>query len=680
MASYAETTSVSIRKGNTSENQAFTGILGEVTFDSGIDGTGTDINTTLRIHNGINSGGISIARADLANTTTKAFAEKRGLYGDKNLAYADLSNFEKLTDSTAIELIVNTLSEYGLETIEDVDYKLLDKANKNMSNINTVNLATVGAGHEGDNLAYANLANLEHLDSTTQSTEINTILTTLTDYGLANKNMANVDTADLATTGHGHTGKNLAYFDMSNVNTSSLASGENTSGRHQGKDLAYKDTSNINTANLVNTNIHTGDSVTGKPLAYADMANVDTADLATTGQGHTGKNLAYVDMTNMADADVKTKLRRSTINVEFQENKKTDFNNIDTSDITYPTRQAVKTYITNEIESLIDNYATINFDNVIDWNRLYEKSAVNTVKYDNSSDNITTVGTQFTLIVNPNEVPTIAPTSYTLTDLVSLKLAIYTTGIDSQDETADRPVIPTSYRVYPEYGKTNISATTITFKNNYGSTAQGTLYCKPHTGLSGVYCYFVTIDKNNVKGPDGTHVTSYGWEASQDFSNLENTPLYDNIDNIQVQPILCVQPTIVNSNGNITAFNYLPAEGASIPQSQITIAHPMIMNTSTSTPTFSIQSGNNATVTLKTIIENAGAGVLKCNLENLPGITGYDKVCNTNTEWTINKKDAVPATTEASISDREYNRLATIGQVWECAKQINSKIIFRQWS
>ena len=62
-----------------------------------------------------------------------------------------------------------------------------------------------------------------------------TVLNILSGYGLAKVtyvdeqiatrakyDMSNVDTADLATEGHGHAGKNLAYADTSNINTADL--------------------------------------------------------------------------------------------------------------------------------------------------------------------------------------------------------------------------------------------------------------------------------------------------------------------------------------------------------------------------------------------------------------------------------------------------------------------------
>ena len=235
MTSYVNTTAVSIRKGSTEANNGFTGVLGEVTADLGMPDDegrvyGTDLHTTLRLHNGIDAGGIRMARADTRNITTEVLAENRETFGDKNLAYATLSN-------------------------------------------------------------------LEELNSSTQSGTINNIVDIFMNYGLANKDCRNVDTSDLATAGHGHSGENLAYANMSNVNTVNLAS----STGHAGKNLAYADTSNINTANLVDTNIHTGDSSTGKPLAYADASNINTDNLAIDRGSAYGSPLLKADLTNAAE-------------------------------------------------------------------------------------------------------------------------------------------------------------------------------------------------------------------------------------------------------------------------------------------------------------------------------------------------------------------------------------------
>lgn len=54
-------TRVQFRRGNTSQNNSFTGAVGEVSVN-------TD-NSALRVHNGSTAGGVELARADLSNTT-----------------------------------------------------------------------------------------------------------------------------------------------------------------------------------------------------------------------------------------------------------------------------------------------------------------------------------------------------------------------------------------------------------------------------------------------------------------------------------------------------------------------------------------------------------------------------------------------------------------------------------
>ena len=123
----------------------------------------------------------------------------------------------------------------------------------------------------------------------------------------------------------------------------------------------------------------------------------------------------------------------------------------------------------------------------------------------------------------------------------------------------------------------------------------------------------------------------------------------------------------------------------------ITFGHPFNVTTEDDPvttdvyPIPEIQTGNNATFNLITINDSSlpiigGANVLKRSLENLPGMTALDIIENANASWSINKTKPVPAITSSSIDPVEYNRLATIGQVWDCARSIDSRIIFRKWS
>ena len=214
MASVIETTALSIRKGDHDANLNFVGILGEVSYDGGYatDGNvlGTDINTTLRIHNAVTKGGIPLARADMRNITTELLAENRQYFDDKNLAYADLKNIEELEEQDDITRVVTIFENYGF---------VLDSTVK------------------------------EYLES----------------YAL--KDMTNVDTADLATDA-GHSGKNLAYADTSNINTADLASSAIHNGTDGNKPLAYADGSNLDTTQL------TTSPAIGPALARQDLSNV----------------------------------------------------------------------------------------------------------------------------------------------------------------------------------------------------------------------------------------------------------------------------------------------------------------------------------------------------------------------------------------------------------------------
>ena len=216
MASIQETTSIQLRKGNTAENLAFTGAIAEVSADLGADSTGTDINTTLRLHNGVIPGGIPMARADLTNVTMKTLASGRDLYGDKNLAYADLSNIEELEDTDQQHVVRDYMHTYGLALNSQIEELDESKANRTMDNVDTSTLAT-GEGEAGK-----------------------------------------------------HSGKNLAYADMSNVTTVDLA----TSTGHDGKNLAYYDLDNINTANLIEATDTRPSTMSGPVIANADLSNV----------------------------------------------------------------------------------------------------------------------------------------------------------------------------------------------------------------------------------------------------------------------------------------------------------------------------------------------------------------------------------------------------------------------
>ena len=322
MASVVETKAVALRRGNHSENLAFTGVQGEVTADLGKDNLGTDINTTVRLHNGITKGGIPMARADLLNVSSKVLAENRPLIDDSNLAYADLSNLEKSTNQSTKNKIVSTLNEYGLAIESEVQTKLDLKANANMSNVSTVDLAT-GAGVQGK-----------------------------------------------------HQGENLAYANTSNINTKDLATNTyHPSTDPENKPLAYADTSNINTSSLTNATIH--DSKDGnKPLAYYDFSNTNTNNLTiTTGRpsGMSGPALAKSDLSNV-DPSILYDIISGNVDISTLErsyNKDTVIDDTNISNGHYPETRAVVQYIESKSGKIQADSANKYLTNVENWENLY---------------------------------------------------------------------------------------------------------------------------------------------------------------------------------------------------------------------------------------------------------------------------------------------------------------------
>ena len=322
MASVVETKAVALRRGNHSENLAFTGVQGEVTVDLGKDNLGTDINTTVRLHNGITKGGIPMARADLLNVSSKVLAENRPLIDDSNLAYADLSNLEKSTNQSTKNKIVSTLNEYGLAIESEVQTKLDLKANANMSNVSTVDLAT-GAGVQGK-----------------------------------------------------HQGENLAYANTSNINTKDLATNAyHPSTDPENKPLAYADTSNINTSSLANATIH--DSQDGnKPLTYYDFSNANTNNLTiTTGRpsGMSGPALAKSDLSNV-DPSILYDIISGDVDISTLEriyNKDTVIDDTSISNGHYPETRAVVQYIESKSGKIQADSANKYLTNVENWENLY---------------------------------------------------------------------------------------------------------------------------------------------------------------------------------------------------------------------------------------------------------------------------------------------------------------------
>lgn len=329
MASLVETKAVSLRKGNHSENMAFTGVQGEVVVDLGYSdengNLGTDVNTTLRLHNGITKSGIPMARADLLNVSSQLLAENREIVNDKNLAYADLSNLESLPseDTSSKNKVLSTLSSYGLAIESEVQQRLDNKVNLNTDNLNTVYLT---------------------------SEEIHD--------GQLNGN------------------KPLAYADTSNINTRDLATpGYHSDSSTGNKPLAYNDTSNINTSSLTDATIH--DSQDGnKPLAYHDFSNANTNNLTiTTGRpaGMSGPALAKIDLSNV-DPSILYDIISGDVDISTLEriyNKDTVIDDTNIANGHYPETRAVVQYIESKSGKIQADSANKYLTNVENWENLY---------------------------------------------------------------------------------------------------------------------------------------------------------------------------------------------------------------------------------------------------------------------------------------------------------------------
>lgn len=351
MASLVETKAVSLRKGNHSENMAFTGVQGEVVVDLGYSdengNLGTDVNTTLRLHNGIIKSGIPMARADLLNVSSQLLAENREIINDKNLAYADLSNLESLSseDTSSKNKILSTLSSYGLAIESEVQQRLDNKVNLNTDNLNTVYLT---------------------------SEEIHD--------GQLNGN------------------KPLAYADTSNVNTRDLATpGYHNDSSTGNKPLAYSDFSASDTTNLIKSSESRPISMSGPILASNDCSNIDTTYLTVTSSSRpnamSGPVLACADLSNVPAESWSEQgiIEIITNGLEKTENKDNtiDPNNIQSTH--YPRTQAVVDYI-NETLSDSSKFANTSLTNISDWDSLFYSQESTIVKY---TGNVTSSTTGF---------------------------------------------------------------------------------------------------------------------------------------------------------------------------------------------------------------------------------------------------------------------------------------------
>lgn len=199
-------TAVSLRKGSTEEHREFKGDLGEVTVD-------TDV-ATLYVHLGNKQPGTPLAKANMDNVSQDDIA-KRGM------AKLDLTNVsipsEKINDVRA--------------NLSSLTYAQTDGTNIHTNVPGGLADTTRNATIYGKALAYADLANVDK--------------SAITDKGIAQTDLDNVTTETVVsklTVDNNHL---YADRDLNNVTTVDLATGAGTLGKHAGLNLAYANLSNL---------------------------------------------------------------------------------------------------------------------------------------------------------------------------------------------------------------------------------------------------------------------------------------------------------------------------------------------------------------------------------------------------------------------------------------------------
>ena len=472
MASIVKTTAISLRKGNTEANKSFTGIKGELVVDLGEDDTGTDLNTTLRLHNGVIAGGIPMARADLLNISTSQLAENRdtlGMPDEKNLAYADLSNMIPSENANIQANIANILNDYGLAKTSDVTAGLDQKANVDMSNINTEDLAT-GEGVEGK-----------------------------------------------------HAGKDLAYADGSNLNTTALEDR-----------LAKVDTSNINTKDLTDDTIHTG-ADGNKPLAYADLSNVsgqafntalfDTHASVLNIEQTTNKIESYFDdngnlkpeLSHTQYPDVLAVKEYTDTAIENGNFMETDISNATSFDVLYSNAQQVVS--AENIATIPNNTSPYKY--IIDTTRDVDHDPSEHEGYDLSG--ILKQGTNFVegkLYCTYQDVSLVTGSQQNYHQKDSLKVLI---------EAVDGDGIPTTISIWQNCGVNALTSGTNSIRDNDDKEVTFTLSSATDTAHTGYYTYNIS----NISTGTATSMTF----NEGDIVNLTTPVLVDQVLWVNVEKV-----------------------------------------------------------------------------------------------------------------------------------------------
>lgn len=565
MASYSETTAIALRRGNTQDNLSFTGVAGELVADMGETGDGTDINTTLRLHNGVMAGGIPMARSDFLNCTTAALAKNRAIVGDKNLAYADLSNFETLSDSTAIERIVNALDTYGLSTDEELEAMAITKANVTMSNIDTKVLAEAESGASGT-----------------------------------------------------HTGKNLAYYDMSNVNTKYLATTVTRSSDPADLPLAYYNQQNVDTTNLTKDVNARPNTMSGPVIAKKDLSNVENS---------TFNDIFYGNTRNF-----KLETTHNKLNVLTDETSSND---------TYASAGAITNYVQDKCNAI--EFLEQDFSNTENWKNLtQDENITSDIEF---ISELQTGGTGYQTGIHP-----IVLLNGVEDPKVDFKLLVNAVNANGR---------PTSVTLIPSFGITETLAhNSLTFKTRLGDSV---------TVSINLHAYNIT--------PGATQPDFYGYEPTITSASVTNggftTAVYDATISEQVIPVMCIVVDSVNTNGAILTYH----------MAETNKPYMLSQKETCSIRHVNSETGTEGTITVDSKDIGSpigGAGLLKKDMSNLSGMTSEDIVNTQNTSLFINPDLPMPSF-KTALPSYEKGHIVTMGKLWEAMKERTTVVTIRTW-
>ena len=602
MASIVKTTAISLRKGNTEANKSFTGIKGELVVDLGEDDTGTDLNTTLRLHNGVIAGGIPMARADLLNISTSQLAENRdtlGMPDEKNLAYADLSNMIPSENANIQANIANILNDYGLAKTSDVTAGLDQKANVDMSNINTEDLAT-GEGVEGK-----------------------------------------------------HAGKDLAYADGSNLNTTALEDR-----------LAKVDTSNINTKDLTDDTIHTG-ADGNKPLAYADLSNVsgqafntalfDTHASVLNIEQTTNKIESYFDdngnlkpeLSHTQYPDVLAVKEYTDTAIENGNFMETDISNATSFDVLYSNAQQVVS--AENIATIPNNTSPYKY--IIDTTRDVDHDPSEHEGYDLSG--ILKQGTNFVegkLYCTYQDVSLVTGSQQNYHQKDSLKVLI---------EAVDGDGIPTTISIWQNCGVNALTSGTNSIRDNDDKEVTFTLSSATDTAHTGYYTYNIS----NISTGTATSMTF----NEGDIVNLTTPVLVDQVLWVNVEKVsqndgailkCSFYPEFSKHHVDLNEFSYTYIDPET--HEEITVDNAIAIN----------NGGEDGVIDFKCwayLPQIGGAGLAKTDLSNLLGMTQEEADKAKGTPWKLIHNDTIPSLS-TTIDTAEYYNITNKGDVWDAIK------------